>query len=368
VRRLLGVVAVGVALFAVLNVALLLIGLTSAGPSGPSSSSYAVGPSGLAAYAALLRRAGHPIHHLRTPLGIAPPPSAATVVLLDGGNLQPDDAAALVPFVDGGGRLIVGGTRTGPWVQSLFADGPQLTDTGPLVCRPTVAAPETVGVNEVESDAKGGWSDAGATLPILGCGGEILATVASPGAGRVVFLADAALLQNRLLSVRDNAAFGIDIAGPADRPVDFVEYVHGFKDARGLAALPSRWKVALVGLVIAAGLAMVARGSRPGPPPVERGEPVPSRRRHLEAVARLFAGAGNAQSRADVLRGRARRAVISRAGLAPDAPDGDVAEAARWLGLPADEVAATMTEGAATEDLARLGRVLARLGGSGTGQ
>ena len=50
----------------------------SPAPEGPRSSSYATSPQGLAAYASVLQRAGHPVRRLRTSVADDPPPTDAT--------------------------------------------------------------------------------------------------------------------------------------------------------------------------------------------------------------------------------------------------------------------------------------------------
>ena len=76
---------------------------------GPPSSSYATTTGGLAAYAELLARSGHPVGQLRRPpaRGAAP---AQTVVLLEPDAVLGSQGRALVDFVGPGGRLVTGGS------------------------------------------------------------------------------------------------------------------------------------------------------------------------------------------------------------------------------------------------------------------
>ena len=80
-------------------------------PGGPEGSSYATAPDGAAAYAELLRDAGHPVRRLRTPLSERPLERGATLVVLDAGRIERDEATAIGRFVEAGGRLIAGGRR-----------------------------------------------------------------------------------------------------------------------------------------------------------------------------------------------------------------------------------------------------------------
>jgi hypothetical protein len=68
----------------------------------------------------------------------------------------------------------------------------------------------------------------------------------------------------------------------------FAESVHGFGQSRGLAALPSRWRLAFAGLVLAGLVWILARGRRLGPAePAEASTP-PPRGAYIEALARLL--------------------------------------------------------------------------------
>src|SRR5207237_9769608 len=103
-----------------------------------------------------------------------------------------------------------------------------------------------------------------------------LLLVARAGRGRVALLADASPLQNRLLARADDAELGLALAG--GRPVAFVESVHGYGRATGVAAIPHSWLVAFAGLGLAALLLIWARGRRPGPPEDEGRQLPPARR------------------------------------------------------------------------------------------
>ena len=64
--------------------------LAGGSPGGPTSSSYATGGDGLAAYASLLGRAGHPVSRLRTPLADARLDPRDTLVVLDADGVTRD--------------------------------------------------------------------------------------------------------------------------------------------------------------------------------------------------------------------------------------------------------------------------------------
>jgi hypothetical protein len=122
----------------------------------------------------------------------------------------------------------------------------------------------------------------------------------------VLLLARSSPLQNRLLGRADNAALGLALAGEAGRPVVFVETVHGYGLASGLAAIPDRWLWVLGGLLVAALTWMLARGRRLGPPERERRELPPPRRAYVEALGAALARTRSPQAAGEVVRSAIR--------------------------------------------------------------
>lgn len=357
-RILVGVVA----FFVVLNVISLVVSSISPEPSGKDGSAYATQPRGAAAYAELLRRAGHPVGYLREPLPDARLDPEATVVVLDAG-LADEERAALARFVRDGGRLVAAGENAG---QGLVARAPRWTEQGPRVARPTVPVPETRGVQRVHSAGDGSFRALRGALPVLGDGRPTLA-VAQAGSGRALLLADSSPLQNRLLDEADNAALGLALAGAPGRRVSFVESVHGFGRETGLAALPGRWQAGLAIAVLAALLALLSRARRLGPPEPTGEEPTPARREHVDALALALQRSREPEVALAPVRAAARAEVVRRAALPADAPDEAVRGAALGLGFEEDEVAAlahrapkSAPGSAPTGDVRALGRALAK--------
>ena len=170
-------------------------------PSGPALSSYATTARGLAAWAQLLQRDGHPVRQIRRPLSAVALPGDATLVILGGTQqLSVADGHAITRFVDRGGRLVV-------------------------------------------SRAAGGHAD---------------------GVGRVVGVADPRFLENENLARGDNAFRALALAGSPARPVLFDELIHGYGPAIGLAALPERWWFGLALLALALALFALSRALRLG--------------------------------------------------------------------------------------------------------
>ncbi len=344
-----------VALFVALNVLALILSTLRPDPGGAAGSAYATQPLGAAAYAELLRRAGHDVRYRRAPLGGARLSPRQTVVVLDAPPLDAAARAALRRFVRDGGRLVVGGPNAG---RGIVARAPTWASRGPTLARPSAPIAETRSLRTIRSAGAGGFRRLRGTLAALGVAPALLA-VAESGAGRALLLADAAPLHNRLLARDDNAALGLALAGPGRRTVTFVESVHGYGPRSGLAALPARWRWALGIAAAAALLALLARARRLGPPEPAGDEPAPARREHVDALARGLRRCADPDAALAAVRAAARGQVVRRAALASGAPDGEVREAALRLGFEEDEAAALTEAGGASDPFA-LGRALAR--------
>jgi hypothetical protein len=328
-------------------------------PSGPASSSYATAPHGLAAYADLLRRAGHSVVRLRDVPGEADLDPASTVVVLDPESPNVSDAEALRAFVEAGGRLLAGGALSDVWLDELVDVEPTWSGAPVRESVPLAPLREVAGVRTVRAVGLGSWSRTGEALPAVGDADRTLLAVASPGRGRLVLLADASPLQNRLLDEADNAVLGLALAGPRGRPVAFVESVHGYGPAAGVAAIPERWLFALGGLVLAVLVFMVARGRRLGPPEREDRALPPPRREYVESLAAVLARTKRPGDAAEPVRAEARARIAVRAGLDSEPGDGALREAGRSLGLTEPELNAVLGAGG---DVVAAGRTLVRLG------
>jgi hypothetical protein len=271
-----------------LAIGALLDGLAP-GPTGPASSSYATTAGGLAAWAELLRRDGHPVSQLRAPLSQATLDPQTTVVLLDPDALLPSEGRRLKLFLNAGGRLIAGGAGSRTAIPALLPNPPARTDNSPRVAVPLQPGAETASVRSVATAGDGAWTETGGARAALGSAPDLsLLLTMTVGSGTLELLADGSPLQNRLLSRADNAQFALDLAGPSGRPIVFVESVHGYGLARGLSALPAQWWLGLA-LLALAGLAFVlARGRRLSPPDVSPPLPPPPRRAYVDAVALLL--------------------------------------------------------------------------------
>lgn len=360
--------AVVVALAAVVAANLFFSGLrqvTGGEPGGPTSSSYATGDDGLAAFASLLRQHGHEVSRLREPVHeTAQLDAGATLVVADPADMSATEADAVARFVRQGGRLVAAGPRAGPALRRLLGADLAWSARGAQTAGVVAPTPETAVIDAVRASERGSWRDTAAGLPVLADDGTVLALVADVERGRVVALADAAVLQNAWLDEADNAAFGLAAVGGRTRPVWFAEEAHGFGPASGLPALPSRWKWALL-LGAVSGLAwMWSKGRRFGPPDEVERELSPPRRAYVEAVAASLSKVKRPNSAVAPLQEAARLRVARRVGLAPDASPAELRAAGRRLGLPDDEIDALTRVPTRDEDVLAAGRALARLEGT----
>ncbi len=356
--RALRVIAVIVAIVFVLAA---IIDQVSPGASGPLGSSYATAPQGLSAYAELLTRAGHPVSHVRTPPARAGLDPSSTVIVLDPARIDAADVTALRRFVLAGGDLVAGGQDPGRWLPTLMSDPPEWSAGGSTVALPLLPAVQTAGVREVLTAGQGSWQDAGASLPLVGSANAWLLSVARLGAGTVSLLADSSPLQNQYLASADNAALGLAIVGDARRPVAFEEAVHGYGEGNGVANLPTRWKWALIGLLVAAFVGVAARFRRLSAPDPPAAPPLPPRREHVEALALALARTGHPGLAAGPVRDRARQQLRRRAGLDENAEPDELARAASQLGLDFEEARALTSAQLDDAYVVAAGRALAAL-------
>ena len=355
--------AAGAAVVA-LNLVLFAVRETTQNRGGPSSSSYATAPEGLAAYADLLARSGHPVVRARDPLGEMRLDPSTTVVLLDADAVSREEARDLRRFAERGGRLIAGQTRPAGWMDELLDEPPEWSPRGGVRAAPIAPVPEVAGVRSVQSAAAGSWRDAGEALPALAAKSSTVLAVATPGRGRVALLADTSLLQNRFLGSLDNAALGVALAGERRRSVVFVESVHGYGEASGLAAVPPEWRWTLAGLVAAALMLMWARGRRLGPPEPGGRELPPPRKEYVESLAGVLARTRRPDEATERLRAAVRERVARRAGVEQGGDVEALRRAAARLGLSQDDVDAVF---GGQGDLLAAARALARIERGATG-
>ncbi|MDX6503244.1 MAG: hypothetical protein QOE29_369 [Gaiellaceae bacterium] len=364
--------ALGLAAAATSLVALVLGARLLAGnPSGPPESSYATTPGGVAAYAELLARTGVRVERVRE----SPAQAQAdlrpieTVFALGATALSRADAKALRSFVEEGGRLVVSGklARKG-WIAALLDSPPSWSSERLPVSRPLASSETTAGISRVESASPGSWTSPGGGRALLGSGDRSLLVEATRGRGTIDLLATASPLTNELLAKADNAALGVRLAGPPQlRELGktdtlglavFLEGIHGYAPASGLAALPDRFRWAFALFALAAVVFVAARFRRLGPPELAARPLPPARIEYVESIARSVALTRDRADALEPLRLASRKQLATVGGVADE--DEALRGTARELGFERD-VGALLVPALKDESVLALGRTAAKI-------
>ena len=279
-------VALGVAACLVgFAIVLAIVDRLSPEPKGPPSSSYATSPQGLAAYASVLQRSGHPVRRLRTRIADEQPPTDQTLVVLDPDVMEPEEARAIGEWVRAGGELVAGGRGGAAWLDEVLSDPPAWKDGRGRRAAHARARRRDHRRRRGRLATGGGWRELGAGAAGDRARRRPAARHPARRPGSVALLADATPLTNAALDEADGAALGVALAGGQGRTVAFLETVHGYGVSRGFGGLPASVKWALIGLALTALLAVWAAGRRFGPPEDPDIEPPPPRVAYVDALA-----------------------------------------------------------------------------------
>jgi hypothetical protein len=363
-RRVIVVVITIVVLIVVLNLIALALDSAVGGhePGGASGSSYATGSEGLAAYARLLADYGHPVRRQRGKLSNAALPPG-TLIITESNSpapLESDELATVSGFLAGGGRVVLAGLGTHDIGQITGGRPPQRI-TATDVYRDF--APPLGAVRAVSTDARSAFDGrdiADGQRVLARQGDRVLLYSTSSGGGAVYVLADASPLENAFLGRLDNAAFGLALPRD-DGAVTFAEGVHGYGERSGLSAIPSRWKIALTLIAVAAIVFAWSRARRLGPPDRPARELPPVRSVYVDALADTLERTDDRARALAPLGEWARGRVKARAGLAADADRDEVMAAARRLGWTDAEIAALWQPPATDDEVLALGRIVTRV-------
>ena len=326
-------------------------------PSGANDSSYATTDQGLAAYAALLAHFDHTVTRQRGSFADDVPSPDTTVVMVEPTVVTTADTDALLAFTAAGGRLIIGGSNP-YYLRNLRDQPPEWSSAGRIDWNATGLGP----VREIAAAARGSWVAPGTSTPVVGTGDDSLLNIEHVGRGEIWFLADASPLENAYLSKADNAAFGLALA--ANRPVVFAEGVHGYGKERGLRAIPTPWKVALLLGVIGVLAFVWSRARRFGPPDRNARELPPARAEYVRSLSDTLERTHDRASALAPTQAYARRRLTQRAALGATPTAEELTRAARDLGCSNDEIAALLAPIGNDEQALALGRVTARVSGS----
>ena len=273
-------------------------------------------------------------------------------------TLTDADDTALLQFVSAGGRLVIGGSE--PFYLHRLRDRPPVwTSDGDTSYRQFDA--QLGNLNEVRAAGRGSWVSPGSGTVVAGTDGAALVTESRVGRGQILFVADASPLENSYLGLADNAAFALGLAGDAPRPVEFAEGVHGYGESRGLGALPTPWKVALIVLAAAAVALAWSRSRRFGPPDRPERTLPPPRAEYVRALAVSLERTHDPEHALAPMQKWARSHIARRAHLGPDASLEEVDRAAIALGYSESERAAIWHPANDETSALALGRLVSQL-------
>ena len=297
----------------------------------------------------------------------------AVLFVIDPTSWTPADNAAVAHLVTGGGRAVIVGRPPSGLIGVLFgtAGVPRWEARPSGVSQPVAESSLTAGLASVSSGPTGSFESGAASVVLAGPHGDLAVSsghdsegTASAIAPAVVMVASSVPFSNATLSERDNAAFVLNLAGPGLRPVVFDEYDHGYgRTGTGLAGLPSWWRWGL-GVALLAVVVWMLSASRRFGPVESSGRPlIPPRVAYVDAMATGLGSVSGDRLATTLtpLRQEGRRLLCRRAGIRLDAPDDEVAEAARQAMLPDEVIEGVLAVPQSTSGALGCGRALAWL-------
>lgn len=337
-----------------LNLVALIADAAGDSDQGPPSSPASTSADGLAAYASLLGRFGHPSRTISGDLDTHLDPGS-TLVVLQPSALSPPEIERLRAFTESGGRLVIGGSELSPG--ELIVDDPPAASPEPAdddVDPAFAPAGAPSDFRRVDTAGLGSWRSED-----TGEGTGALLVDRALGSGEVLLLADPTALQNDFLGRADNAGFALALAGGPGRPVLLAEPAGG--SGRGLGALPGQWRLALALLALAALLWLAASVRRIGAPDGSGASPAPPRGAYVEAMGALLSRSGDDDRVVAAMREAAMRSLSRRGVRLPDSTAALV-RAAVARGASAGDAAALAGETRPGDRVEAAGRALAAVG------
>ncbi len=255
-------------------------------PKGPSSSSYATSPAGLAAYASVLERAGHPVRRVRTPIAERRPSTDETLVVLEPDVMEDDEARAIGAWVRAGGRLVAGGGDPS-WLTEVLRRRPGVASpAGRCGARRSCPWPRPPACARCSVPTAAAGAMFGGALPVIGpADGPLLVTASqrraapwrcSPTPRRCRTAGSPTPTAPRSAS-RWRAASAV--RSRSWRPCTATASGSGF------GGLPGRVKWVIIGLALTALVAIWSAGRRLGPPEDPDIAPSPPRVEYVDALA-----------------------------------------------------------------------------------
>jgi len=263
----------------------------------PAYSFYSEQDDGLAEAAHVLRQLGWKPVPLTQP--VVPTLHHGLLILAEPGQheLGDSDARFLLHWVEAGNTLLFAGSQLTPLHQllELHLRRPRLDDD-PVTVVPELPGPYTDGIECVQVDAHATVDGPGA-VPLWSVGDQPGAVLLRRGKGKVLVLADPALLTNRGLRQQDNVLLLTNVARLTGRDdkVYFDEYHHGLRSSGGFWGYLGHYQQQLtllpIALVVIGAMwrAMVRLGPAVPTPRETRADAVD----YASALARLYEQTGS---------------------------------------------------------------------------
>ncbi len=321
-------------------------------------------PWGTAAWRELIEACGVPAATWDRPLTELSPDQEFVVILAPTDELTRERWDALVAWVRGGGRAVVGPSSFGPlgptgrWdpdsldarLRDLGIDGLPGPSFGGEVSTQAADA-LTADVDEVlvpgeyrlVVSAEERPAGVGEPVVLLADGAGAGAIALPIGEGMLIALAEAEIFANATIGEADNVVFAANLvfAGGPPAAVHFDEFQHGVREEifSGPRVDPQPFQQTGLALLGVAVIFAIGRGRRFGAPQPPAG---PARRGaadHVRAFAGLYERAGAAGAAAAMLAAGLRRRVARAAGVPASAPPEAVLAALNARGLAATGVA-----------------------------
>jgi hypothetical protein len=249
-------------------------------------------------------------------VSLEPPVDISTRAFVPLDLLAADDRDGWQAWVRAGGTLVV--ADPGSRLHGLTPAGGGLA--GALGATPRPPACDLRALEAVEEVIHAGWrgyevpTDADACFPVGEDGAWLV--VRTEGRGTVVALGAPDPFTNGQLDRADNAVLAAALLAPSpgDRLVIVPRPAVGGGDTTLVDLVPPRIWRGLLLLLVAAGLGVLWRGRRLGPPVADRLPPVVPAAELARSVADLLQRAGSRDGAARQLRADARRDVGARLG------------------------------------------------------
>jgi hypothetical protein len=351
----------------------LVSGVTgSAHPVTGQGSTFDTTSSGTAAFARLLTINGHRVDRLTSNLSTQSDHSSGDLFILDATSWTSANTRAVEGLLARGDTVTISGKVASLAVLQRLAPESKVQWSSLSANTVTSFADSSIaaGVEQVASPGPGTFvvTHADSRLVILAKGsGGVLALSIHHG-GLLIVLASSSPLWNQNLASSDNAAFGLDLAGPSHSAVAFDEYAHGVGvPGNGLASLPGPWRFGLAAVLLSLLVWIVSAARRFGPTQETERKMLPPRIGYVNAMATRLGTRPSDEivASTNIVRTELRATLARRFGLPIDASDELLASVASYSADGssdfADLVALVVNEPTDRDDALGAARALALL-------